>query len=660
MKKLILTLVLITAFSVNSFAQFIGVRIGIPTLQNNSTPWNPTPTNPPNIATNYAGWIAWKNFRMQQFQRHCPLNRATTYYFSNSGNDSLGDGSIGNPWATRAKAKTVVAASSGDIRCRFKRGDIFREDVDWIITKNVTVDDYGTGNLPLITEATATYPAGSLWTLDSGNSYKLTEVRDIAWVLVSNDRLGELRGQTLSWQDSIAHVRSVANSFFWNSGTNTLYVNLNGTNPNTLDLEAIVSNNNNGVAFSGDGGRVQNIIAMGFGLNRTQAATQTQPFTSYATGTNANYFNQVEAYYSGTHVVAMYNSSTGGHAMFNNVIAGYGQADGGGSLSVYNLFSDSGGHEGWVLNSTVKYGGLPSYLWSFATLKKQGTGFYGHTVTGLGALTVVDNVTVSASIQPVSSIGNFNNMPTSSGDITQVRSFIVNTTRPAAGYTAPDTIAINNDTVYYAVQDYNQMVDGGTASLASGTQPSNFWLINSYLDLNATAFTGGNLGLTNFSPGPLNIKMYIWNSQIKWRNVISTTSLSVDIFTCFNSNALPDAAADMRNSTLINSIYSHNQSTAGYYVGMYNDATHLVSNAYYNVTQSSNTVRGYNNDAGATTPGSEPVLGVSQSAFLLHGSNTLRLSNDLNGKIRTASPPDQGPVDFSSPSNYTLDISPNG
>lgn len=621
--------------------------------------WNPVFNMPPNIATDFMSWLQWKNNRMAQFQAHCPRDRGTTYYFANSGDDSLGDGSQGNPWATRGKAKTIVAATTGNVRCRFKRGDIFRENLDWNCSiNNVTVDDYGTGALPIITQATQQYLSAG-WSLSVGNLYVRAETNDIAWVLIQSDRLGETRGQTLSWQDSLAHVTSVSNSFWWDSSLNLLYVNLGGQNPNTFNMEGIVSNGNNGIAFSGDGCRAQNIVFYGFGLNRTSAATQCQGCTSYGNGTNANYFNYCEAYYSGTHVMAHYANVSGGHAMFNNCTVGYGRLDGSLSMSAFNFYAAAGGHECWVLNSTIKYGGLPSYEWSFATLKKAGQAFYGHTSSGNAALCVAYMCTVTASIQPCSMIGSFNNVPTTSAVITACRSYVVTVTRPTSGYTAPDSILITSDTVYYAVQDYYQMVDGGIAALAGGTPPSNFWLINSYLECNATAFTGGNLGLTNFSGGSLDIKMYIWHSQIKWKNVINTTSLSVDIFTCFNSNALPDAAANMRNSTLINSIYSHNQSTSGYYLGMYNDATHLINNAYYNVTQSSNTVRGFNNDAGKQTPASEPVLNASQSAYLLHGSTSLMLPFDMNNKVRSVSPPDIGPTDYSSIGPNLIDLQPD-
>ncbi|MBI4372197.1 MAG: hypothetical protein HY585_00530, partial [Candidatus Omnitrophica bacterium] len=63
-------------------------------------PWDPVLDPTPNIASDYTGWIAWKDKRVAQFHVHCPLERATTYYFSQSGDDMIGDGSEVNPLKT--------------------------------------------------------------------------------------------------------------------------------------------------------------------------------------------------------------------------------------------------------------------------------------------------------------------------------------------------------------------------------------------------------------------------------------------------------------------------------------------------------------------------------------------------------------------------------
>ena len=97
-------------------------------------------------------------------------NAATyNYYFSDdaagntAGNDSTGDGSIGNPWKTLAKAKAQIdTAGSGDtVNLYFDRGDTWAANTAAIKTMKchgllvannnpaVNIDAYGSGNNPI-------------------------------------------------------------------------------------------------------------------------------------------------------------------------------------------------------------------------------------------------------------------------------------------------------------------------------------------------------------------------------------------------------------------------------------------------------------------------------------------------------------------------------
>jgi len=98
------------------------------------------------------------------------LANAATYnwYFSDDaagdaiGNDSTGDGSIGNPWKTLGKAKTQIdTVGSGDtVNLYFDRGDIWTVDTLLKVETHafevesdnpiVNMDAYGSGNLPCI------------------------------------------------------------------------------------------------------------------------------------------------------------------------------------------------------------------------------------------------------------------------------------------------------------------------------------------------------------------------------------------------------------------------------------------------------------------------------------------------------------------------------
>ncbi len=92
----------------------------------------------------------WVRDRLRQRIAYCNVARATTYYFSQSGNDSTGTGAIGAPFKTTAKAQTIINASSGDIAVLFKRGDTWTETVSLSTNAkpNITIGAYGDVRAP--------------------------------------------------------------------------------------------------------------------------------------------------------------------------------------------------------------------------------------------------------------------------------------------------------------------------------------------------------------------------------------------------------------------------------------------------------------------------------------------------------------------------------
>lgn len=96
------------------------------------------------------------------------------WYFSQSGNDSTGDGSSGNPWKTLAKAQTEIdtAGSADTVNLFFNRGDTWTMDTDAVVTTpvygltigsddpGVNIDAYGTGVMP---KFYGTISSGGTW-----------------------------------------------------------------------------------------------------------------------------------------------------------------------------------------------------------------------------------------------------------------------------------------------------------------------------------------------------------------------------------------------------------------------------------------------------------------------------------------------------------------
>lgn len=69
----------------------------------------------------------------------------STFHFSNTGSDSVGDGSETSPFATIGKANSVSKA--GDT-LRFRRGDTFG-DATLVLREGITVEAYGVGDRPV-------------------------------------------------------------------------------------------------------------------------------------------------------------------------------------------------------------------------------------------------------------------------------------------------------------------------------------------------------------------------------------------------------------------------------------------------------------------------------------------------------------------------------
>ena len=99
---------------------------------------------------------------------------ATTYYFSESGNDANNGTSTSTPWKTLSKFNSVFASKSPGDNFLFNRGDVFYGRM--IISRSgssgspITIGAYGTGADPVITGFTTV----SAWTDLGSNIWEST------------------------------------------------------------------------------------------------------------------------------------------------------------------------------------------------------------------------------------------------------------------------------------------------------------------------------------------------------------------------------------------------------------------------------------------------------------------------------------------------------
>lgn len=603
-------------------------------------------TTPPDVFTDYEGWIRWKDRRIGQFERYCPSERATTLYFSNSqGDDTNGDGSVERPYQTRAKAIALEAAGTRGMRFRFMRGDEWDESTDWTpVNPRQTIDDYGDRSLadPLFNAFTEKYPASAaLFTNASGNRWTAAETTDLAWVRLVEDRLG----RPLIRAADATGCEATDDSFFW--GSNVLHVNLGGDDPNDHDLEAVPSNLNNGVCLDRYGSRCENIRADGYGCHRTTTASQKQPFTNSSSGSDANFFKGCHGFYSGSHVLAHFLiAGSGGLSMWLRCGGGYPKYNSAGE-NIFNSYSQTGGAETYFLECNCLYGTLRSSDWSYATLKARAQGFYSHTTSGTQELMVMHRCRCAASHTPLSYLGSvqFTQTAATRGDVHSFRVDCRFDEPDEAIDQFPSEIFVSNAIVYGEIYHLKPLSNNPGATL--GTAVSNCWFANSAIIGDAAAVTE-QWALVNRSSG--NYSIHAWHVDFLISNSPFDQGFDYDVI--FGTTAGTGPAQD---SSMVNCIVAFETSgTTNAYLAFTNVAfngTKGIDSNCYLADQSTNNERGFNNDANAVVLTSMPDLNTPIPDALNSGNTDIpRFSHDLYGKPRSQSvAPDRGAVDFSSP-----------
>jgi hypothetical protein len=319
----------------------------------------------PPVATSLA-WFDWYDQTLQQRLDAVPLERATTYYFAQSGNDLTGDGSEARPWKSLAKAAAVLAAApqTADLRLRFHDGDVWREATTLTITNDrVTIDDYGDGAKPDFTRFVQQYTGG--WQLVSGTLYRRAEPMNVGWVRPAADPFGRLLQRT----DASTSCGATVNSWCYDATAQVLYVNL-GSDPNALPggLEACPGDGQ-GWLINGDNVRLQNIRLEGVGMSRAGTGYGLQIFQT--TGWEQAVCVGVDSLFTGYHSIGQTNHQ-GGLATFVDCVGGYCNPRGG--ETVFVSYADFGGNQAIWEDCQARFGTLPAEGFGQSVI-----GIYAHT-----------------------------------------------------------------------------------------------------------------------------------------------------------------------------------------------------------------------------------------------------------------------------------------
>ena len=212
------------------------------------------------------------------------------------------------------------------------------------------------------------------WTLSSATKYTRSETTDVAWVLIpaSNAYIRTPLSKTTSASDVPTTITGCGGTFHYDSGTDVLTVDA-GVNLNSVNVEIIYDNTDSGILISGDGCRVDSLMLVGFGMDVGNEPNQNCCLRFSGTGNEACLFTNCKCYYSSTHVIAQYTTTSGGYLAVAN--CEYGWAIPSTSPTLLNSYAADGLHEFVLVNNRCIGAELPSGT----TPARDGASVYGHT-----------------------------------------------------------------------------------------------------------------------------------------------------------------------------------------------------------------------------------------------------------------------------------------
>lgn len=325
--------------------------------------------SPPVTSSEWNNWyLAERNNRIA----YCENMSRTKYYISPNGDDALGDGSQSNPWHSFSSAQQVIQQSNGFVEILFERGGTYGTltGIDTAIKPFIKIGDYGDINLPKPIITTFRPIAPESWSPYQGYFYQ-SFPETVTWVRSSNGPL--VRGNSSNF------VSSTFNSWYYNSATQTLYVN----SPYLSSLEYTVPTEA-GIILRGDGNLLEDIVVEGFGM-KTTSPSQQHPIEIRTTANRQAVVIGCEGYYSSSHVIVHLGvdnefgpNAYGGIATFVDCKAGWANFNGSGGESIFNTYSLYGGQDVIFDNVIVSNTTLPSQDWPYS-VSYRGLGIYGHT-----------------------------------------------------------------------------------------------------------------------------------------------------------------------------------------------------------------------------------------------------------------------------------------
>jgi hypothetical protein len=495
-----------------------------------------------------AEWNNWYQTELSNRVAYCMANDSVRepYHFSQSGNDTTGNGSAVNPYRTMTKAQQIIVASGGNVSLRFKRGDVWREQIglDTGLYPNISIEDYGSGAKPVFTTFRSVPTTGTR----NGLVYSVSIPQTVTWVKNGNNPL--IRGYSVSF------VTNTDDSWWYDSNTGILYTRSTGSLDYTTPTNA-------GIILRGDGCFVNNLVCEGWGL-QTSVPSQQHGIEIRATGNRQCLVINSEAYYGSSHVMVHLGTdndygpgNSGGVATFVNCKAGWATFNGSASESIFNTFSYNGGQNVIFDHCEVIAGTMPSSEWDYTNFRR-GNGFYGHTG---GVLKFNNIITNGCIINGTEASSAYSDLP--------VANSIENVHCVIAGETFNgSSTALALDNAARIAGTYNFYPAPNTYSLANWAQSG--WVVNNNITLDLSR-QQWDYSFFNGLPNTPSSPTFVFNT-INISNAQPTTTLLIDYD---RPNQSPNGV--FSNNLVIN---KSNCNT------IFNTGT-VDSNAYYNCNNTS-------------------------------------------------------------------------
>ena len=299
----------------------------------------------------------------------CPLTRATTYYFSTSGDDTTGTGTQAAPWQTISKINTTIAAfdgNAGGLAILLKAGDTWDTTVGINVGKShVTVGRYGTGADPYLNFYTTKFAASGWSQAGATNRYTRT-------ASAPGDFREQLKpNKAFRKATSTAEVESTQNSYYHDGTTLHVHVaNDAGTSisPNTVATECTLASttDDSGVdVTAGTGIRVDSIHSEGSGIDGG-STNQEYSFKSQLTGTDICCFSNCTGRRQARHTHGHNGGSggaSGGCTLFLECVGGYATEA---NAAPFVSYCGDGAQEDWFVSCVTDYGALPNASRTYA------------------------------------------------------------------------------------------------------------------------------------------------------------------------------------------------------------------------------------------------------------------------------------------------------